>query len=87
MITAVSRAVDGERAYVQDKIKEHAREVNSLLLKGAHFYVCGSVSMAKDVNTFLESLISNERGLSLAEGVAIVKKMRAGNQYQEDSWS
>ncbi|KFY68501.1 hypothetical protein V496_01023 [Pseudogymnoascus sp. VKM F-4515 (FW-2607)] len=87
MITAFSRAVAGKKAYVQDKIKEHAKEVNSLLLKGAHFYVCGGVSMAKDVNTLLESLIADERGLSPAEGIAIVKSMRAAKQYQEDAWS
>lgn len=87
MITAFSRAVAGKREYVQDKIKEHAHEINDLLLKGAHFYVCGGVGMAKDVNILLESLIAEKRGLPLAEGVAIVKAMRAANKYQEDAWS
>jgi NADPH-ferrihemoprotein reductase len=43
--------------------------------------------MARDVNILLEHLVAEERGLPLSEGVAVVKKMRAANQYQEDAWS
>jgi len=73
--------------YVQDKIREHAKDINAFLLEGANFYVCGDAAMAKDVNALLEQLIAEERGLALAQGVAEVKKLRAANQYQEDAWS
>jgi sulfite reductase alpha subunit-like flavoprotein len=87
MVTAFSRGVAGKKVYVQDKIKEHTQEINDLLLRGAHFYVCGGVAMAKDVNILLEHIISDGRAVSAAEGVAAVKKMKASKQYQEDAWS
>jgi NADPH-ferrihemoprotein reductase len=87
MVTALSRSTKGKKIYVQDKVKEYAREINDLLRRDAHFYVCGGVAMAKDVNVILEQIISNGRALSAAEGVIFVKKMKASKQYQEDAWS
>ncbi|TVY47501.1 NADPH--cytochrome P450 reductase [Lachnellula occidentalis] len=87
MVTAISRGVGGKKVYVQDEIRENTQEINDLLLKGAHFYVCGGVAMAKDVNTLLERIISDRRAVSAGQGVAVVKKMRASKQYQEDAWS
>jgi NADPH-ferrihemoprotein reductase len=87
IVTAFSRNYNQKKVYVQDKIQERAQEINDLLLKGAHFYVCGGVTMAKDINVLLETVISDKRAVSVAEGVAIVKKMRASKTYQEDAWS
>jgi NADPH-ferrihemoprotein reductase len=87
MITAFSRADPKRKAYVQDKLRENAKEINALLLAGANFYVCGDAFMAKDVNALLERIIAEQRGLPLDEGVASVKKMRAASTYQEDAWS
>lgn len=87
MITANSRPGKGKKTYVQDKIEEHAHEINVLLLEGATFYVCGAAAMAKDVNILLEKLIAKERKMSAQESFAVVKEMRASGQYQEDAWS
>jgi sulfite reductase alpha subunit-like flavoprotein len=87
MVTAFSRGSAGKKVYVQDKIKEHTQEINDLLLEDAHFYVCGGLTMAKEVNALLEQIISDGRALSAADGVALVRKMKESKQYQEDAWS
>lgn len=87
MTTAFSRSDAKKKTYVQDKLREHGKEINTLLLSDAKFYVCGGVSMAKDINIVLEKIVAEHRGLPLAEGVAIVKKLRADYRYQEDAWS
>jgi NADPH-ferrihemoprotein reductase len=75
--------------YVQQRIKENAKEINELLEKQkAYFYVCGdAANMARDVNNLLAQIISQERGVSEAKGEELVKQMRASGQYQEDVWS
>lgn len=85
--TAFSR--DGpNKVYVQHKLKEAAAEVNKLLEQKAYFYVCGdAANMAREVNTLLGQIISEQRGIPVTKGDEIVKAMRASNQYQEDVWS
>ncbi|KAF2672183.1 hypothetical protein BT63DRAFT_384595 [Microthyrium microscopicum] len=87
MHTAFSR--DGpKKVYVQHKITEQAKAINDLLLKRAYFYVCGdAANMARDVNTLLGKIISEQRGWPESKGEEEVKRMRASNQYQEDVWS
>ena len=87
MITAFSRAVAEKKTYVQDKMREHAKDINKLLLEDATLYVCGDAVMAKDVSILLEHLVAEERVLPLEGGVATIKKMRANGKYQEDAWS
>jgi NADPH-ferrihemoprotein reductase len=87
MYTAFSR--DGpNKVYVQHKIKEQAAEINNLLEQRAFFYVCGdAANMAREVNSLLAQVISEQRGIPESKGEDIVKQMRASNQYQEDVWS
>ncbi|KAH0835082.1 hypothetical protein AYO21_09735 [Fonsecaea monophora] len=87
MITAFSRQTPSKKVYVQDKIRQFGAEISSLLSKDAHFYVCGDAAMAKDVSSLLEQIISERRAVPPAEAAAVVKQMRAANQYQEDAWS
>ncbi|KAI1386437.1 NADPH-cytochrome P450 reductase [Hypoxylon trugodes] len=87
LITAFSRE-GPKKVYVQHRLKERAQEVNQLLEKKAYLYVCGdAANMAREVNTVLAQIISEQRGISEAKGEEIVKNMRAANQYQEDVWS
>jgi len=87
MHVAFSR--DGpNKVYVQHKIKEQAAEINKLLEQRAFFYVCGdAANMAREVNSLLAQVISEQRGIPESKGEDIVKQMRASNQYQEDVWS
>ena len=75
--------------YVQQRLEENAKLVNKLLQEDkANFYVCGdAANMAREVNTKLANIISEQRGIGLAGAEEIVKTMRSTNQYQEDVWS
>lgn len=82
LITAFSR--DGpEKVYVQHRLKEHAKEVNDLLMQKAYFYVCGdAANMAREVNTMLAKIMAEERDIPESKAEEIVKSMRSANQYQ-----
>jgi NADPH-ferrihemoprotein reductase len=87
MLTAFSR--DGaEKVYVQHLLKQRAVEIDRLLQQKAYFYVCGdAANMAREVNTTLAQIISEQRGVSSSKAEEIVKAMRNSNAYQEDVWS
>lgn len=87
MITAFSR--DGpKKVYVQHLLRERAAEIDKLLQQKAYFYVCGdAANMAREVNTVLAQIISEQRGVSESKAEEIVKAMRSSNTYQEDVWS
>jgi NADPH-ferrihemoprotein reductase len=87
LITAFSRE-GPKKVYVQHRLKERAVEINQLLEQKAYFYVCGdAANMAREVNTVLGQIISEQRGIPEAKAEEIVKNMRSANQYQEDVWS
>lgn len=75
--------------YVQQRLREHAKEVNELLQnQKANFYVCGdAANMAREVSIILGQIIAEQRGLPIEKAEDIVKNMRSSNQYQEDVWS
>jgi len=74
--------------YVQQRLKERAAEINQLLEQRGYFYVCGdAANMAREVNTILGKIISEQRGIPESKGEELVKSMRTSNQYQEDVWS
>ncbi|KAK3353094.1 NADPH-cytochrome P450 reductase [Lasiosphaeria hispida] len=87
LVLAFSR--DGpKKVYVQHRLKERSKEINELLEKKAYFYVCGdAANMAREVNTVLAQILSEQRGIPDTKAEEIVKNMRAANQYQEDVWS
>ena len=88
LITAFSRD-SSKKIYVQQRLEENGELVNKLLQEQkANFYVCGdAANMAREVNTKLAKIISEQRGISVEKGEDIVKAMRSSNQYQEDVWS
>jgi hypothetical protein len=82
LITAFSRE-GSKKVYVQHRLKEHAKEVNELLQQKAYFYVCGdAANMAREVNSTLSKIISEQRSIPEAKAEEVVKSMRAANQYQ-----
>jgi len=87
IVTAFSRE-GPNKVYVQHRMKERAVEINDLLLQKAYFYVCGdAANMAREVNTILGQIISQQRGIEEKKAEEIVKAMRSSNAYQEDVWS
>lgn len=77
---------DQERKiYVQDRIKEKAKEFNEWLENGASIYVCGQKNpMSKDVENTILDVISSERKVNLEEAKAILEQMELDGKYQKD---
>jgi len=74
-----------EKIYVQDRLKENASEVFSWLERGAHIYVCGDMSrMAKDVESALLEIISEQGQLSQEQATTYLKDLRNAKRYQKD---
>jgi sulfite reductase (NADPH) flavoprotein alpha-component len=50
-----------EKIYVQDRIRENAKDIKKWLESGAYFYICGDKKkMAKDVRQVLIEILGNE---------------------------
>ena len=74
-----------QKIYVQDRLKENAKEVFKWLQDGAHFYVCGDANrMAKDVQTTLIDIISKQGKLSLEDAEEYLTELRQAKRYQRD---
>jgi len=73
------------KIYVQDKMRESAKEVWAWLQEGAHFYVCGDgARMAKDVDTELHRIAETEGGKSPEEAAAYVEALKKEKRYKKD---
>lgn len=77
---------DGEeKIYVQDKIREKARQFWEWLQKGAHVYVCGDASrMAKDVEKAILDVIKKQGKKDEDDAVEYLNELREANRYQRD---
>ncbi|WDD98321.1 assimilatory sulfite reductase (NADPH) flavoprotein subunit [Thalassomonas actiniarum] len=74
-----------EKIYVQDRLKEQAKDVFAWLERGAHLYVCGDANrMAKDVHNTLLEIIAQEGGLSTEQAEDYLKTLRVSKRYQKD---
>ena len=82
--TAFSR--DQERKiYVQDRIREKAKEFNSWLENGASIYICGQKNpMSQDVEQAIVEVISKERNISENEAKQILEELENQGKYQKD---
>ncbi|MCO6161289.1 sulfite reductase flavoprotein subunit alpha [Flavobacterium sp. NRK F7] len=82
--TAFSR--DQERKiYVQDRIKEKAKEFNAWLENGAHLYICGQKNpMSADVEEVIVEVLSQERNIATTEAKQILEELEATGKYQKD---
>jgi NADPH-ferrihemoprotein reductase len=82
MITAFSRETS-KKVYVQDRLKECAAEVNSLLKKNAHIFVCGdAANMAHGVRQVLVDIVSEQRQICRNKAEETIKVMRTTGKYQ-----
>lgn len=76
---------DGEKIYVQDRMRERGGELWSWLEAGAHFYVCGDAKrMAKDVERALVDVVASHGGRSAEDAIAYVAALRKAGRYQAD---
>lgn len=84
MDVAFSR--DGpDKVYVQDRMREHARELYDWLEAGAYFYVCGDAEhMAPDVHRALFEIVRDQGGMSNEQAQEYVKQLQRDKRYQRD---
>lgn len=76
---------DGEKVYVQDRMRERGAELWAWLESGAHFYICGDAKrMAKDVEHALIDVVAQHGGRSAEEAIAYVAALRKAGRYQAD---
>ena len=82
--TAFSR--DQERKiYVQDRIREKAKEFNSWLENGASIYICGQKNpMSQDVEQAIVEVIAQERNISEEQARQILEELENQGKYQKD---
>ena len=82
--TAFSRD-QAAKVYVQDRMRENAKELWGWLQEGAHFFVCGDgARMAKDVDAELHRIAETEGGKSPEEAAAYVEAMKKEKRYKKD---
>lgn len=74
-----------EKIYVQDKLREHGRDVFQWLEDGAHFYVCGDASrMASDVHEALISIVETHGKKSREDAEKFLEELKKSKRYQRD---
>ena len=76
---------DGDKVYVQDRMRERGSELWLWLEQGAHFYVCGDAKrMARDVERALVDIVAEHGGRSAEDAIAYVASLRKAGRYQAD---
>jgi len=74
-----------DKVYVQDRIRENARDLHAWLEEGAHIYVCGDADrMAPDVHQALIDVIAEQGDLSNADAAARLGQLQKDKRYQRD---
>lgn len=72
------------KTYVQQRLREHARELYAWLENGAHLYVCGALAMGKDVHAALLDVVARERGTDAGDAAEYVAALQAQGRYARD---
>jgi sulfite reductase (NADPH) flavoprotein alpha-component len=76
---------DGVRKiYVQDRMREAGREFWSWIAAGAHIYVCGAITMGKDVERALLDIIAEHGARSLEQASIFLAELKKSARYQTD---
>ena len=88
LLSKISLAFSRDQAnkiYVQDRLREAAKELYQWLEAGAHFYVCGDANkMAKDVQEALLDIIAEHGHKSREEAEEYLSELRRAKRYQRD---
>jgi sulfite reductase (NADPH) flavoprotein alpha-component len=73
-----------ERVYVQQRMRERAKELWAWLEEGAYLYVCGSATMGKDVYASLVAIIARQGGMGTGAAKAYLAKLAKEERYVLD---
>lgn len=81
---AFSRDTDA-KVYIQDRMRENAKELWAWLQDGAHVYVCGDAKrMASDVDKALVEIVAKEGAMSADAAKAYVAGLARDKRYLRD---
>lgn len=72
------------KIYVQDRLRERSAELYDWLQNGAHFYVCGSIAMGKDVHAALRDVVSAHNGGDAEAASEYLSQLQAEGRYGRD---
>ncbi|OAL06854.1 cytochrome P450 reductase 2 [Phaeosphaeriaceae sp. SRC1lsM3a] len=86
VITAFSRSSGEKKAYVQDRVEEHAPEVLDMLQNGASMYICGKADMAREVDKRLEHAAREAKQLSEEDTKAWSDSLKRRGKWKADVW-
>ena len=73
-----------QKIYVQDRLREHGRELYAWLDSGAHLYVCGAIPMGKDVHAALLEAIAVHGGKSVDDANDYLNDLQTQGRYARD---
>ena len=74
-----------DKVYVQNRMREQAREFWAWLEAGAVIYICGDAErMAKDVDAALHDIVAEQGGMSEAEARRYVETLASEHRYLRD---
>ena len=73
-----------EKFYVQDRMRQAGREVWQNIAEGAHVYVCGAITMGRDVERALVDIVATHSARSAGEAAAFVADVKKSGRYQTD---
>ena len=86
--TAFSREAGKPKVYVQQRLKEDAKEIYKLMeVQGGHVYICGGTAMGREVVKLLTDMHVSEGGKTEAEAAKAIQKMTAGGRLVQELWS
>ncbi|WP_311946346.1 assimilatory sulfite reductase (NADPH) flavoprotein subunit [Halomonas piscis] len=75
----------GEKVYVQQRLRENADDVWRWLERGAYLYVCGDAErMAPDVHQALLDVVMQESGKNLEDATDYLRELTRQKRYQRD---
>jgi sulfite reductase (NADPH) flavoprotein alpha-component len=73
------------KIYVQQRMREHGRELFAWLQEGAHLYVCGDAQhMANDVHQALLEVLSEHGGYTIERAAEEILELQRARRYQRD---
>jgi sulfite reductase (NADPH) flavoprotein alpha-component len=75
---------DERKFYVQDRMREVGRDLWGWIADGAHLFVCGAITMGKDVERALLDVISANGARSVEQAGAFLADLKKAGRYQTD---
>jgi sulfite reductase (NADPH) flavoprotein alpha-component len=75
---------DNQQFYVQDRMREVGRDFWAWLAEGAHVYVCGAITMGKDVERAMVDVIAAHGARSIDQAVSFLADLKKNHRYHTD---